>query len=166
MGSADGDDFEAVDRFRAAFDKAQGVPDGITEPYERTVTGMLTELTELGRIAWAALNPARPISPEILMDIGDDALEALHDLLPELRRFGQAMLTKGDPSLLTELTGACEGEREEGRLIHEMIRAGVSEREIETARRWAKIFQLRLKLLDPNERRVVFAEFRAALDDK
>ncbi len=166
METADGDDFEAVDRFRAAFDKAQGVPDGITEPYEQTVAGMLAELAGLGRVAWAALNPTRPIAPEILMDMGDDALEALHDILPELRRFGQAVLTKGDPSLLTDLTGVREGEQEEGRLIHEMLRRGVSERQIESARRWLKMFEIQMKMLDPKERRIVLAELHAALDDK
>src|SRR5581483_10740989 len=105
MHSVDDDTVVTVDRYRAAYDKAAGDDEEEPGSYEEIAAWLLGEFLRLGRVAWAVANPLRPLSPEILIEAGKAGTEELHEILPELERFGAAILTQGDPSRLGELTG-------------------------------------------------------------
>jgi len=85
--------------------------------------------------------------------------------LPKLRRFGEAIFTRGDPVRLSELTGRSdhEREREERELFKESMRRAANEDQVEDAQRWARVFEGRPRLLGPDERRDVLAELHDAL---
>jgi hypothetical protein len=162
-----GDDktFETVDRYRAAFDAADGAGEEEPPAYAEVAAVLVHEFVRLGLVVWAAMNPLRPLSPEIFVEADDSGAEELHNLLPELRRFGEAIFTRGDPARLGELTGRSgrDREREEQELFKESLRRAADDDQLEDARRWARMFEGRLRLLGPDERRDVLAELHAAL---
>src|SRR5581483_2907961 len=161
----EGQAFETVDRYRAAFDAADGAGEEEPPRYAEVAALLVHEFVRLGLVVWAAMNPLRPLSPEIFVEADDSGTEELHNLLPELRRFGEASFTRGDPARLGEMSGRSgrEREREERELFKESMRRAADEDQVEDARRWARMFEGRLRLLGPDERRDVLAELHDAL---
>lgn len=163
MHSVDADTIATIDRYRAAYDHAAG--DGEEEPgsYEEVAAWLLGEFLRLGRIAWAVANPMEPLSPEILIEAGEAGTEELHEILPELRRFGEAILTEGDPSRLAELAGLGDRERQQRELFEAAMRRAASQDAVAEARQLASVFAQLLGLLDAEQRRIILAEFEDSL---
>ena len=163
MHSVDGDTVETIDRYRAAYDKADGADEEEPASYEDVAAWLIGEFVRLGRVAWAVMNPLRPLSAEILIEAGAAGTEELHEILPELERFGQAILTQGDPARLGELTGLRDRERRERRLFEEAMRRTAGEDAAADARHFASIFENHLRMVDADERRMILAELEASL---
>jgi hypothetical protein len=163
MHSVDADTAATINRYRAAYDKADGADEEEPGSYEEVAAWMLSDFLKLARVAWAVANPLQPLSAEILIEAGQDGVEQLHEILPELRRFGEAILTQGDPSRLDELIGLDERERRQRELFEEAMRGAASKDAVADARYFASVFENLLRLLDANQRRTILAEFEAAL---
>jgi hypothetical protein len=155
----DAETMARVDRYRIAFERAQAGPDeAFAEPFESAIDRVLVHLASFGRLAWAVEHPLDPRAALILSGAGRDYREELEDLFAELRRFGEAILTRGDPAKLAavERRGAIERREEQ------LLRAAVHEdaTEFDIALYWVRILDARLQLLSPKQRATVLARLR------
>jgi hypothetical protein len=163
MRSVDADTVATIDRYRAAYDRADGAEEEEPESYGAVATWLLGEFLRLARIAWAVANPLEPLSPEILIEASEVGTEDLHEVLPELRRFGEAILTQGDPSRLAELVGLGHRERQQRELFEAAMRRAASQDAVGEARQVASAFEQLLRLLDAEQRRTILTEFENSL---
>ncbi len=154
---------KTIDRYRRAYDKADGAAEESPPSYRETAAWLLDEFVRFGRLAWAVTHPLRPLSSEALIDAGKTGVEELHELLPELKRFGQAILTEGDPSRLGEVTGLGARVQQERVLFKEAMREMNDHDTAANARHFAWVLQTCLRMLDAGVRRTILDELHAAL---
>ncbi len=80
MYSVDDEAAATVDRYRAAYDEADGAGEEQPDSYQNVVAWFERELARLGRLAWAAQHPLAPLSPEILIQEAKTGADQLHEL--------------------------------------------------------------------------------------